>query len=72
MSVELTAVDGTLRPSTPVELFTLPRAGPRNWYFSMDGRAERFLMILPPAQPVEDTPPPITVVVNYVQSLAKK
>jgi serine/threonine protein kinase/Tol biopolymer transport system component len=72
MSVTLTAADGTLRPSTPVQLFTRRRQASFNWQLSMDDRGERFLLVAPPETAVEPKPPPITVIVNFAQSVAKK
>ncbi len=72
MSVTLTAADGTLRPSTPVQLFTHRRQSPLSWQFSMDDRGERFLLVAPPETAVEPKPPPITVILNFAQSVAKK
>ena len=72
-SVTMTPVAGTLRPSAPVELFKTTRPAVNNWYYSMDDRGERFLMVVPPeAIAAEPKPSPITVVVNFVQSLANK
>jgi hypothetical protein len=38
----------------------------------MDPRASQFLLLEPPAKGVQEKPAVITVVVNFVQSLANK
>ena len=74
MSVNLTNVGGMLQPSKDaVQLFTSPVAGTNLSYlgFSADRDLKRFLVIQPPANEAPPTPTPITVVVNFVQSLKK-
>jgi hypothetical protein len=70
VSVELTNVGGMLRASVPTVLFKKPRASSGNWYYSVNGQADRFLLVQPSEKAVDPVPPPITVVVNFVQSLA--
>ena len=72
VTVQLTAEAGTYRPSAPVELFTQARVSQLNWAFSMDPQASHFLLVEPPDKPVVEKPAAITVVVNFVQSLANK
>jgi hypothetical protein len=74
MSVDLTADGDTLRPSTPVLLFSKPRLPEvLNSLFSVDGRGERFLLVQQPeSATAATTEQPITVVLNFVQSLARK
>jgi hypothetical protein len=72
MTVELKADAGTYRPSTPVKLFGRPRTSDYNWSFDMDGRGSQFVLVEPPDKPVVQKPASITVVVNFVQSLANK
>jgi hypothetical protein len=69
-SVALKVDGNTFLPSTPVEHFTQTRLGSFNWTFSMDARGSQFLLIEPPQKTVDVKPSPITVVVNFVQSLA--
>jgi hypothetical protein len=55
-----------------VQLFHQPRTSQFNWIFSMDARASQFLLIEPPDRVIEAKSAPITVVVNFVQSLTNK
>ena len=72
MSVELTPDNGSLRPASPVKLFSQPsQRGNQSW-FGMDPLGERFLLILPPEKPPDETTPPITVIVNFAQSVGKQ
>ena len=71
-SVELKADGNTFRPSAPVELFTQPRFAAIFWTFSMNARGSQFLFIEPPEKAPNVKPSPITVVVNFVQSLANR
>jgi len=59
-----------LRVSAPRELFTLRQ---RNFAggFTMDARAERFLLIVPPARTTDASAAPLTVIANW-PSLLKK
>jgi hypothetical protein len=62
-----------LRPSPPSALFTRPRGSRFNWSFSMDARAERFLLVIPPEQAAaEQASVPITVIVNWTANLQRK
>jgi Tol biopolymer transport system component len=71
-SVALKVDGNTFAPAAPVEFFTKPRLGAFNWTFSMDARGSQFLLIEPPEKTATMKPSPITVVVNFVQSLASK
>lgn len=72
MSVDLAEISGKLRPSTPAPLF--PKAGVAV-NFSADKRAERFLLLqrpgMAPSMAVDATPQPVTVVMNFVQSIKR-
>ena len=70
MAVTLSDLAGTPRPSTPVELFSKPRPlGVAIFTFSMDKSGERFLMVQPPEKEPDPLSVPITVVLNFAQSL---
>jgi Tol biopolymer transport system component len=71
-TVTLKPDGNTFIPSTPVEHFTQPRPSLFSWTFSMDPRGSQFLLIEPASKAAEIKPSPITVVVNFVQSLAGK
>jgi hypothetical protein len=72
-SVELRPDGQTFRAFEPVTLFAPPLTARGNWYFSADARLEKFLMVVPPDRPaVAAGPPPITVMVNFVQNLRKR
>ena len=71
VSVDLQPDGTTLQPSPSKDLFTQPRFQTYNWYFHVDPRTSQFLLIeAPEAAAVK--PSPITVVVNFVQSLRAK
>jgi hypothetical protein len=71
-SVELRPDGQTFRVSEPVTLFTPPRAS-GHWYFSADARVEKFLLVVPPDRVgAAAGPPPITVVVNFIQNIGKR
>jgi hypothetical protein len=74
MSVDPDGGGDTLRPSTPVLLFSKLRRLPDrlNSLFSMDGRAERFLLVQDPERATGATELPITVVLNFVPAVARK
>jgi len=73
MSVDLTADADTLRPSPPVLLFSKSRLpGVLNSMFSVDGRGEHFLLVHQPEGATGATEQPITVVLNFVQSLRRQ
>jgi eukaryotic-like serine/threonine-protein kinase len=74
MSVELTPVNGTVQPSSPVRLFTRNRQGapPNAAWYSMDPRGERFLLVVPPDRTPVETSTPITVILNFAQSVRRK
>ncbi len=71
-SVVLKPDGNTFVASAPSEYFTRPRFGTFNWTFSADAAGARFLFIEPPDRVADLKPSPITVVVNFVQSLANK
>jgi Tol biopolymer transport system component len=72
-SVTLRPDGRSLAASPPVKLFTQPRTGRTNWYYSADERLEKFLMVLPREQKAGESEPtvPITVMLNVVQNLKK-
>jgi eukaryotic-like serine/threonine-protein kinase len=72
MSVEYAVTGGSFRASTPVELFPMRSRGPGSLDFSIDGKAEQFLFVVPPEMAVEGSSAPITVVLNFVPSLTRK
>ena len=51
---------------------THPRQSTLNSQFSMDDRGERFLLFGPPETTAEPKPPPITVILNFAQSVSRK
>jgi serine/threonine protein kinase/Tol biopolymer transport system component len=68
-SVELTPDGQTFRASEPVTLF-IPPGVRGDLYFSADARLEKFLLVVPPDRVEEAAGPlPITVMVNFTQSL---
>jgi len=69
-SVVLKPDGNTFLASAPVESFARPRLGTFNWTFSTDAGGAQFLFIEPPERVADLKPSPITVVVNFVQSLA--
>jgi serine/threonine protein kinase/Tol biopolymer transport system component len=69
-SVVLKPDGNTFVASAPVESFTRPRVATFNWTFSTDAGGSQFLFIEPPERVADLKPSPITVVVNFVQSLA--
>ena len=72
MAVDITSAAGTWRPGTAKRLFEARPSGFGNWFYSMNSRADRFLLVQPPEQEAEVEASVITVIVNFVQSLAKK
>jgi serine/threonine protein kinase/Tol biopolymer transport system component len=58
----------------PVKLFTQPRMGRTNWYYSADARLEKFLLILPREQAAGESEPtvPVTVMLNLVQNIRRQ
>jgi Tol biopolymer transport system component len=70
-SVEIRPDGLTYRASEPVTLFTQPRTARNSWYFSTDARVEKFLLVVPPDRVQTDTVPPITVIVNFTQTIRK-
>jgi serine/threonine protein kinase/Tol biopolymer transport system component len=71
MSVDVTEMAGKLRLDAAIELFEKPRPAFAVFAFSPDSRAERFLMVQPPEKAVDSAPVPITVIMNWAQSLKK-
>jgi Tol biopolymer transport system component len=71
-SVQLKPDGKTFVVSKPVEHFTQPRFNLFNWTFSMDARGSQFLLIEAPQKAAEIKQSPITVVVNFVQSLTNR
>jgi serine/threonine protein kinase/Tol biopolymer transport system component len=72
VSVDLKLEGGTYVPSAPKALFTQPRTAPFNWFFSIDPRTSQFLLVESAEKAASLKPSPITVVVNFVQSLSNK
>ena len=72
MSAEFTVKDGRLVILKAAELFSQPRTALLSWHYSMDRSATRFLFVLPSAKAETEAPPPITVILNFAQSLPKK
>jgi eukaryotic-like serine/threonine-protein kinase len=70
-SVEIRPDGRTYRASEPVTLFTQPRTGRTNWHFSTDERVEKFLLVIPPDRVQTNTAPPMTVIVNFTQTIRK-
>jgi Tol biopolymer transport system component len=72
-SVTLKPDGRTLSASPPVKLFTQPRMARTNWYYSVDARLEKFLLVLPREQKAGEAEPtvPITVMLNAVQNIRK-
>ena len=70
----MTTVNGTLQPSSPVRLFTRSRQGasPNAAWYSMEPRGERFLLVLPQEKAPVGTSTPITVILNFAQSVRRK
>jgi eukaryotic-like serine/threonine-protein kinase len=68
---DVTPTGTTLRISTPRELFTLVQRSGANG-FTMDGRAERFLLVVPPSQASGATEAPLTVIANWPSLVKKK
>lgn len=65
MLVDVTPRDGVLAAGVPRELFTRPQGGAVSG-FSIDARAERFLLVVDQAQPQGPVAQqPITVMVNW-------
>jgi Tol biopolymer transport system component len=71
MIVDLTPVGGRLRVSAPRELFRQIQPGP-GVGFTMDGRAERFLLVVPPAATSDGLAAPLTVIANWPSLVKKK
>jgi Tol biopolymer transport system component len=74
MAVTIPVENGTPKPGAPQTLFTQPRAARFNWSFSMNGPGDQFVLVVPPpkAQPEQQPAAPITVIVNWAQSLKRK
>jgi serine/threonine protein kinase/Tol biopolymer transport system component len=72
-SVEIRPDGRTLRALDPVVLFKQARGIPNNWYYSTDKNVEKFLMITRPDRtaPEAEAATPVTVMVNFVQTLRK-
>jgi hypothetical protein len=71
VSVDLKPDGTSLQPLPPKDLFTQPRYQAFRLDFHVDPRTSQFLLIEPP-EATAVKPAPITVVVNFVQSLANK
>lgn len=71
MLADVTPSGDKLRISTPRELFVkVQRSGANG--FAMDGRAERFLLVVPPSQASGTSGAPLTVIVNWPSLVIKK
>ncbi|HQX83330.1 MAG TPA: hypothetical protein PKW63_16310, partial [Vicinamibacterales bacterium] len=71
MLADVTPSGDKLRISTPRELFVkVQRSGANG--FAMDGRAERFLLVVPPSQATGASGTPLTVIANWPSLVIKK
>jgi serine/threonine protein kinase/Tol biopolymer transport system component len=78
MSVAVSPDGDQMRAELPKPLFTMRQSNEnRTSQFAMDGRGERFLLVMNPnhlvtAAEASEAPIPLTVIVNWAQSLLKK
>jgi Tol biopolymer transport system component len=74
MAVTIPLENGTPKPGAPQTLFTQPRAARFNWSFTMNGASDQFVLVVPPPKAQQEPQPavPITVIVNWAQSLKRK
>jgi serine/threonine protein kinase/Tol biopolymer transport system component len=71
MIADVTPTGDKLRVSAPRQLFTkVTRTG--TFGFTMDGRAERFLLVVPPSQATGASGTPLTVIANWPSLVIKK
>jgi serine/threonine protein kinase/Tol biopolymer transport system component len=71
MLADVTPTGDKLRISTPRELFTKGQRSGTN-SFTMDGRAERFLLVVPPSQTSGTSDVSLTVIANWPSLVNKK
>jgi len=72
-SVAVSPAAEQMRAELPKPLFTLRQTNEnRSSQFSMDGTAERFLLVVNPNRDAAAAPIPLTVIVNWAQGLIKR